>query len=141
MQGGSLIGAETRGLAFVFGARRRPRWRRRWRRRRKPPMPGAPDEPAAGPPCCGVPPRDEVTADHVFGRWVVLGAAVGAPLRAGDRVEFRTDGTLATNRGACRYAVLRAELTVTCADSSASGELRFVDDTKLIWRHDGRKRC
>jgi hypothetical protein len=35
--------------------------------------------------------------------------------------------------------VLRAELTITCADKAQSGEVRFEDDTKLIWRHDGKE--
>lgn len=101
--------------------------------------PGTLDETAKSPLCCGVPPRDEVTADQVFGRWAVSKSSAGAPLRPGDRVEFRRDGTLKTARGACRFAVLRAELTVTCADKAQSGEVRFEDDTKLIWRHDGRE--
>jgi len=100
---------------------------------------GALDEPAGGPHCCGVPPRDEVTADQVFGRWVVHKTGVGAPMRPGDRVEFRSDGSFTTANGACRFAVLRAELTVTCADQQRSGELRFVDDSKLIWRSDGKE--
>jgi len=89
--------------------------------------------------CCGVPPRDEVTADQVFGRWVVSKVGVGAPVRAGERIEFRPDGTMTTARGVCRFAVLRAELTVTCADKSQSGAVSFIDDTKLIWRHEGRE--
>lgn len=92
------------------------------------------DEAAKEPLCCGVPPRDEVTADLVFGRWVVTKGGIGSPLRSGERIEFRRDGTLATSRGPCRFAVLRAELTVTCADRSQTGEVRFVDDTKLLWR-------
>jgi hypothetical protein len=35
--------------------------------------------------------------------------------------------------------VLRTELTVSCAEKAESGEVRFQDDTKLIWRHDGRE--
>jgi hypothetical protein len=101
--------------------------------------PGTPDEGAQRPICCGVPPRDEVTADHVFGRWVVMQAPIGMQMRAGEKVEFRDDGTLATARGACRYAVLRAELTVSCAEKVEAGEVTFEDDTKLIWRHDGRE--
>jgi hypothetical protein len=101
--------------------------------------PGTLDESAKSPPCCGVPPRDEVTADQVFGRWVVTKVDAGIPLRAGERVEFRPDGTMSSALGACRFAILRAELTVTCADKSQSGEVRFVDDTKLIWRHEGRE--
>ena len=101
--------------------------------------PGTLDESAKSPLCCGVPPRDEVTADQVFGRWVVSHAGIGTPLRAGERVEFRKDGTVNTPRGACRFAVLRAELVVTCADGARSGAVRFEDDTKLIWRHDGRE--
>lgn len=97
------------------------------------------DEGAQPPLCCGVPSRDEVTADQVFGRWVVTHAPIGMPMRAGERVEFRGDGTLATARGACRYAVLRAELTVSCAEKTEAGAVRFEDDTKLIWRHDGRE--
>lgn len=99
--------------------------------------PGARDENAQQPPCCGVPPRGEAAADHVFGRWVVLRAGIGTPMRAGDRVEFRDDGRLETPRGVCRFAVLRAELTIACAGRSEIGDLRFEDDTKLIWRHDG----
>jgi hypothetical protein len=97
------------------------------------------DEPAKQPHCCGVPPADEVTADQVFGRWVVHKTGVGAPLKPGDRVEFRTDGTFTSASGACRFAVLRAELTVTCADKQRSGEVRFTDDDKLIWRLDGKE--
>ena len=99
--------------------------------------PGALDEPVGPPLCCGVPPRDEVTADQVFGRWVVSKPGVGQ-LHSGEQLEFRRDGTLNTASGPCRYAVLRAELTVTCADKSRSGEVSFVDDTKMIWRLDGR---
>lgn len=97
------------------------------------------DEGAQPPLCCGVPSREEVTADQVFGRWVVVHAPIGMPVRAGERVEFRGDGTLATARGPCRFAVLRAELTVSCAEKAEAGEVRFGDDTKLIWRHDGRE--
>jgi len=99
--------------------------------------PGLDDESAKAPLCCGVPPRDEVTADQVFGRWVVSKPGVGQ-LHSGEQLEFRRDGTLNTASGPCRYAVLRAELTVTCADKSRSGEVSFVDDTKMIWRLDGR---
>jgi hypothetical protein len=42
-------------------------------------------------------------------------------------------------RGPCGFAVLRAELAVSCADRAQSGEVSFVDDTKLIWRLDGRE--
>lgn len=101
--------------------------------------PGALDETTKAPLCCGAPPRDEVTADQVFGRWVVTRAGIGVPLRSGEHVEFRPDGTLTTSRGPCRFAVLRAELTVACADESRTGEVRFVDDTKLLWRLDGRE--
>jgi hypothetical protein len=101
--------------------------------------PGTFDRGAQTGLCCGVPQRDEVTADQVFGRWVVTYAPVGMPLRTGESVEFRRDGTLATARGACRYAVLRAELSVSCAGRADVGELRYEDDTKLIWRHDGRE--
>ena len=101
--------------------------------------PGTLEDTPKSPLCCGVPPADEVTADQVFGRWVVNKVGVGAPLKAGERVEFRPDGTMSTPSGACRFAILRAELTVTCADKSQSGELSFVDDTKLIWRHEGRE--
>ncbi len=91
------------------------------------------------PLCCGVPPADEVTADQVVGRWVVSRAAIGMPARGGESVHFRSDGTLTTAHGACRFAILRAELTVTCAGKMETGEVRFEDDTKLIWRHDGRE--
>jgi hypothetical protein len=101
--------------------------------------PGTLDETARSPLCCGVPPRDEVTADHVFGRWVVSKAGAGAPMRQGERVEFKRDGSVSTASGACRFAILRAELTVTCADKARAGEIRFEDDTKLIWRHDGKE--
>lgn len=101
--------------------------------------PGALDEGAQRPFCCGVPPRDEVTANQVFGRWVVIRAPIGMPMRAGERVEFRGDGTLATARGPCRFAVLRAELTVSCAERADVGEVRFEDATTLIWRRDGRE--
>jgi hypothetical protein len=100
--------------------------------------PRMPDETPA-PLCCGVPPADEVTADQIFGHWVVTKSSIGAPLRSGERVEFRRDGTLGTAHGPCRFAVLRAELAVTCAGRSQSGEVSFVDDTKLIWRLDGRE--
>ena len=79
-----------------------------------------PGEPAAQPLCCGVPPRDEATADHVFGRWIVTEAGIGAPLREGQQLEFRRDGRLDTNarKGMCRYSILRAELTIACADGN-----------------------
>lgn len=101
--------------------------------------PGTLDETARSPLCCGVPPRDEVTADHIFGRWVVSKAGAGTPMRQGERVAFKRDGSIDTARGACRFAILRAELTVTCADKARAGEVRFEDDTKLIWRHDGKE--
>lgn len=101
--------------------------------------PGTLEENARQPLCCGVPPRAEATADHVFGRWVVLRAGIGAPMHAGEQVEFRDDGGLATPRGLCRFAVLRAELTIECAGNSNVGDMRFEDDTKMIWRHEGRE--
>lgn len=101
--------------------------------------PGTLEEPTQSPLCCGVPPADEVTADQVFGRWVVSQSGAGAQIRQGERVEFRRDGFMSTAQGACRFAVLRAELTVTCAENSQTGDLRFEDDTKLIWRHDGKE--
>jgi hypothetical protein len=101
--------------------------------------PGTYEDGGQRPLCCGVPPGDEVTADQVFGRWVVTHAPIGMAMRTGERVEFRRDGTLATARGPCRFAVLRAELTVSCADKAEAGEVRLEDDTKLIWRHDGRE--
>lgn len=101
--------------------------------------PATPEASARAPLCCGVPPADEVTADQVVGRWVVSRAAIGMPGRGGESVHFRSDGTLITAHGACRFAILRAELTVTCAGKMETGEVRFEDDTKLIWRHDGRE--
>lgn len=101
--------------------------------------PGTLEEGAQRPLCCGVPQRDEVTADHVFGRWVVLRAPLGIPMKAGELVEFHGDGKLATAHGACRFAVLRAELSVSCTDHKQIGEVRFEDDTRLIWRHEGRE--
>jgi hypothetical protein len=99
-----------------------------------------PREDAAKPPlCCGVPPADEVTANQVFGRWVVTSPGIGMPFRPGERVEFRPDGTVDTRAGPCRFAILRAELTVACAGGERRGTLRFVDDTKLIWRLDGKE--
>lgn len=98
--------------------------------------PGPPGESARQPLCCGVQPAGEVRADHVFGRWVVLRAGIGAPMRAGEPVEFRDDGRLQTRGGLCRFAILRAELTIACAGRSNIGDVRFEDDTKLIWRHD-----
>lgn len=99
--------------------------------------PAAPGETAPQPLCCGIPPRGEVTADQVFGRWVVTHAPIGLPMQAGDRVEFRRDGALATAHGVCRFAVLRAELTIGCAAGDVTGDVRFDGDDKLIWRHDG----
>ena len=101
--------------------------------------PGTLEENARQPLCCDVPPRGEAPADHVFGRWVVVHAGIGAPMRAGEQVEFRDDGGLATPRGLCRFAVLRAELTIACAGKADVGDIRFEDDTKLIWRHEGRE--
>jgi len=101
--------------------------------------PGMIEETPRQPLCCGVPPRGEATADHVFGRWVVQHAGIGAPMRTGEQVEFRDDGGLATPRGVCRFAVLRAELTIACAGKADVGDIRFEDDTKLIWRHEGRE--
>lgn len=111
---------------------------------------GEPERPAGEPLCCGVPPADEVRADHVFGRWVVLRAGIGAPVRTGDQLEFHADSTLTFGSRACRYAILRAELSLSCADDVPAarsrsdtraprpvrGDLRFVDDTKLICRLD-----
>src|ERR1043166_3499820 len=57
------------------------------------------EEAGAGPLCCAVPPPDEVTADHVFGRWVVSTPGIAAK-RAGERYEFRRDGTLQSSKGA-----------------------------------------
>lgn len=113
---------------------------------------GEPDRLAEEPLCCGVPPHDEVRADHVFGRWVVMRAGIGAPVRPGDQLEFRSDGTAKVGGRACRYAVLRAELTLACADdvptarslsegrdpASARGDLRFVDGNRLLWRLDDK---
>ncbi len=100
--------------------------------------PATPSEDARTTLCCGVPPADEVTADQVVGRWVVSRAPIGLPARIGESVAFKRDGTLQTARGVCRFAVLRAELTVACAGKEETGEVRFEDD-KLIWRHDGRE--
>lgn len=98
-----------------------------------------PGEPVPGNLCCAVPPRDEATADHVFGRWVVTQAGIGAPLREGQRIEFRRNGELDINAssGVCRYSVLRAELTVACAGGTRQGQIEFIDDTKAIWRIEG----
>lgn len=96
-----------------------------------------PGDPAAQPLCCAVPPRDEATADHVVGRWVVLEAGIGAPVREGQRLEFRRDGALTTTLGACRYSILRAELTVACAGGTRQGRLEFIDDDKVVWRVEG----
>jgi hypothetical protein len=110
-------------------------------------------EPARGfepPLCCGVPAPDEVTADQVFGRWVIMRAGVGAPVQRGERIEFRRDGTLAIDGRVCRFAILRAELSVACDEdggvrslarkrpAEVTGDVRFVDDTKLIWRIDDK---
>jgi hypothetical protein len=113
---------------------------------------GEPERSTEEPLCCGVPPAGEVRADHVFGRWVVMRAGIGAPVRAGDQMEFLADGTVKIGNRLCRYAVLRAELSLSCADevptaktesegrppSAVRGDLRFVDDTKLIWRLDAK---
>lgn len=95
------------------------------------------DDGTLAPRCCGGPMPGEVSADQVFGRWFVSRAPAGQALRAGDRVEFRGDGALATAHGVCRFAVLRAELTVGCDDGAVSGDVRFDGDDKLIWRHAG----
>ncbi|MCW5771596.1 MAG: hypothetical protein KIT16_08180 [Rhodospirillaceae bacterium] len=106
-----------------------------------------PSEQGDDPPCCGAPSRDEVTADQVFGRWVVMRAPIGMGVRPGDIVEFRPDGTVhdgairdgsvGAYRGACRFAILRAEMTLACADNTHSGMATFDGDNKLIWRQDG----
>ena len=109
------------------------------------PTRAAEPERAGEPLCCGVPLQGEVTADHVFGRWVVMRAAIDSPLRTGDRIEFRADGTVTIGLRACRYAVLRAELTLSCAEDTETGaapanvrgEVR-IDDNKLLWRLDAK---
>lgn len=97
-----------------------------------------PGDPVAQPLCCAVPPRDEATADHVVGRWVVTEAGVGAPVRPGQRLTFGRDGAVTTSLGACRYAILRAELTLTCPFGTTLGELEFVDEETVIWRVEGQ---
>ncbi len=94
-------------------------------------------EPKAEPLCCAVPPRDEATADHLVGRWVVIEAAPGAPFQHGQRLVFRRDGAVASAIGICRYSILRAELTVVCPDGTRQGTLEFVDDDKVVWRVEG----
>jgi hypothetical protein len=94
-------------------------------------------EPATQPLCCAVPPREEATADHLVGRWVVTEAAPGAPVREGQRLAFRRDGAVTSALGACRYSILRGELTVVCPNGTRQGTIEFVDDDKVVWRVEG----
>jgi len=94
-------------------------------------------EPAAEPLCCAVPPREEATADHLVGRWVVTEAAPGAPVKPGQRLAFRRDGAVTSALGTCSYSILRAELTVVCPNGTRQGTLEFVDDDKVVWRVEG----
>ncbi len=81
-------------------------------------------------------PRD-VTADQVFGNWVVRNAGIGTGLEKGERVAFRNDGTFDSRSGLCRFAILRAELTIACHDGIRSGDVEFVSDERILWRVDG----
>ena len=94
-------------------------------------------QPAVQPLCCGVPPGDEARADHMIGQWRVTEAQSGMPMREGERVTFRRDGTMAGSSGTCRYTMLRGELTVTCPSGTRQGTLEFLDDDKAVWRIDG----
>ena len=94
-------------------------------------------EPAPQPLCCAVPPREEATADHLVGRWVVTESAPGAPVRPGQRLAFSRDGAVSSALGACRYSILRAELTVVCPHGTRQGTLEFLDDDKIVWRVEG----
>jgi len=98
-----------------------------------------PGDPAAKPLCCAVPPRDEATADHVVGRWIVTEAGEGAPVKPGQRLVFGRDGAVTTSLGACRYAILRGELTLTCSFGTSQGELEFVDEETVVWRVEGQE--
>ncbi len=104
-------------------------------------MPAPPALAQAGEPgqplCCAVPPREEATADHLVGRWVVTEAAPGAPVREGQRLAFSRDGAVTSTLAVCRYSLLRAELTVVCPNGTRQGTLEFVDDDKVVWRVEG----
>jgi hypothetical protein len=87
--------------------------------------------------CCAVPSGDEAPADHMIGQWQVTDSRAGLPLRKGERITFRRDGTMAGSSGTCRYAMLRGELTVSCGDETRQGTLQFLDDDKAVWHVDG----
>lgn len=87
--------------------------------------------------CCAVPSGDEAPADHMIGQWRVTESRNGMPLRPGERVTFRRDGTMAGASGTCRYAMLRGELTVSCANGTRQGTLEFLDDDRAVWHVDG----
>lgn len=94
-------------------------------------------EPSREKLCCAVPSGDEAPADHMIGQWRVTESHHGMPLQMGDRVTFRRDGTMAGASGICRYAMLRGELTVSCANCTRQGTLEFLDDDRAVWHVDG----
>lgn len=96
----------------------------------------APDPPAQKL-CCAVPSGDEAPADHMVGRWRVTESRPGMPMRQGEQVTFRRDGTMAGSSGTCRYTMLRGELTVSCPAGTQQGTLEFLDDDKAVWHLDG----
>ena len=98
----------------------------------------APDPPAQNL-CCGVPSGDEAPADHMVGRWRVTESRPGVPMRQGEQVTFRRDGTMAGSSGTCRYTMLRGELTVSCPSGTRQGTLEFLDDDKAVWHLDGER--
>jgi hypothetical protein len=85
-------------------------------------------------PCCGAPLRGELTADQMVGRWIVLRAGIDTGLKPGEKVRFRRDGSMITHAGACRFAILREELTVACDRATRSGDAHFIDDNRVLWR-------
>ncbi len=82
--------------------------------------------------------RDEhISADLVFGRWIVAKADTtyaGAP---GAAVEFRSDGTVRLADRQCRFAVLAGEMAAHCGGIVRTGDLHFADEQTLIWSLDG----
>lgn len=82
--------------------------------------------------------RDEhISADLVFGRWIVARADTPYAGTPGTAVEFRHDGTVRLADRPCRFAVLAGEMAAHCGGIVRTGDLHFADEQTLIWSLDG----